>query len=50
MTDDRHEVRVAAPPRDHVLMQVLGDAGAGDGPEVDADVETVGTAGKAQRP
>ncbi len=30
--DDRHEVLVAGPARHDVLVQVRGDAGAGDAP------------------
>ena len=45
---DRHEVRVAAPARHHVLVQVCGDAGAADVAEVHAHVEPLGPAGPAQ--
>src|SRR5690606_20719303 len=44
-----HEVGVASPPRHHVLVQVGGDARAGDLAEVHADVEALGAAGLAQR-
>ncbi len=39
--DDRQEVRVAAPARHDVLVQVGRDAGTGDGPLVHAEVEAV---------
>src|SRR5215218_4653056 len=39
--DDREEVGVERPPRHDVLVQVLGDAGAGDAALVHADVEAV---------
>ena len=38
VADHRHEVGVAAPARHDVLVQVGGNAGSGDGAEVDADV------------
>src|SRR5215203_6305548 len=41
VADDRQEVRVAAPARHDVLMQVCGDARAGDVALVDAQVEPV---------
>ena len=41
VADDRHEVRVAAPARNDVLVEVGGDAGAGDRALVHADVEAV---------
>src|SRR5690606_22306870 len=50
LTDDRHEVRVATPPWDDVLMQVARDAGAGDVALVHADVETVRAADSPDDP
>src|SRR5205085_11230186 len=41
VADDRHEVHITAPARDHVLVQVRGDAGASDGAEIHADVEAL---------
>ena len=40
--EHRHEVRVARPARDDVLVQVTGDRATGDGAEIPADVEGVG--------
>ena len=40
-----HEVGVAAPAGDEVDVEMLVDAGAGSGAEVDADVEAVGAEG-----
>ena len=39
--DHRHEVGVAAPARDHVLVQVRGDPGTSHRPLVHAEVEAV---------
>ena len=60
LADDRQEVGVAAPPRHDVLVQVGGDAGAGDRALVQPDVEAVrrrrpraapaSPAGSARRP
>jgi 4-amino-4-deoxy-L-arabinose transferase-like glycosyltransferase len=36
--DDRHKIRIAAPARHDVHMQVFGDAGAGDVAEVHAQI------------
>src|SRR5439155_11450527 len=36
--DDRHEIRVAAPAGDDVLVDVSGQAGACDAADVDPDV------------
>src|SRR5689334_8122264 len=47
LADHREEVRVAAPPRDDVLVQVGGDPGACDIALVDAEVEAVRGAGVA---
>ena len=46
--DDREEVRVRAPPRHDVLVQVLVDAGAGDAALVHAEVEAVAARHRAQ--
>jgi hypothetical protein len=42
LSEDGHEIGVAVPTRDDVDMEVIGDAGAGDAAEVEADVEAVG--------
>src|SRR5438045_8148728 len=39
--DDAHEVRVATPSGDDVLVQVTRQAGGGAAAEVDADVEAL---------
>ena len=49
LADHRHEVRVAAPPRNDVPVQVVGDPGAGDPAEVHPDVEPVRSRLLAQR-
>ena len=49
LTDDRHEVGVASPPRDDVLVQVSRNAGACDRSEIHADVESLRTAHRADR-
>src|SRR6266536_6095985 len=36
--EDGHEVRVACPARDEMHVHVVGDTGAGDSPEVPAQV------------
>src|ERR1700760_532855 len=46
VADDRHEVGVAAPAGDDVLVQVGGDAGPGNLTEVHADVEALGVGGR----
>ena len=40
--DDAHEIHVAGPAGNDVLVQVPGDSGAGDPAEVDADVKALG--------
>ena len=47
--EHRHEVRVAAPARDDVLVQVGGDRAARDSAEIPADVEAVGRSRTASR-
>src|SRR4029453_11229119 len=49
LADDRHEVRVTAPTRYHVLVQVGRNAGPGNLPRVDAYVETSRSSGCAER-
>ena len=39
-TDDAHEIRIANPPRHHVQMEVLADAGAGGLPQIHPNIET----------
>src|SRR5450830_1407029 len=39
---DGHEVRVALPARNDVLVYVIDDSGSGAAPKVPADVESVG--------
>jgi hypothetical protein len=46
--EHRHEIRVARPPGHHVQVQMLGDAGAGRGPEVHAHVERARANGPSQ--
>src|SRR6266851_4862998 len=41
VADHRHEVGIAVPPRNHVKMNVVGDARAGRAPEDGADVEAL---------
>src|SRR5216683_2959229 len=41
VADHRHEVGVAVPPRNHVKMNVVGDARAGRAPEVRPHVEAL---------
>ena len=48
--DDRHEVRVAAPARDDVQVDVVGDAGAGRAAQVHAQVDAVRPVLLAKRP
>src|SRR5271166_4853613 len=50
LADDGHEVGVTAPARDHVLVQVGRDAGAGHAAQVHADVEALRVRGRAQGP
>src|ERR1700719_1476611 len=40
--DDGHEIGVAGPAGEHVLVEVVGYSGAGGFAEVDAGVEAVG--------
>ena len=47
--DDVHEVDVAGPAGDDVLVEVPGDAGAGAAAEVDADVEPLGGDGPLEQ-
>jgi hypothetical protein len=42
LSEDGHEIGVAGPAWDDVDMEVIGDSGASDAAEVDADVEAVG--------
>src|SRR5918912_2488391 len=48
--DDRHEVGVPAPARHGVLVQVVGDPGAGDRALVHPDVEAVRPGHRAHHP
>ena len=48
--DDRQEVRVTAPARHHVLVQVRGDPGPGHRALVDPEVEAVRTADRPGHP
>src|SRR6266513_4906401 len=41
VADHRHEVGVAVPPRNHVKMNVVGDAGAGRSPKIRTHVEAL---------
>ena len=45
---NRHEVGIALPARNHVLVNVIDDSGAGGSTEVPADVEAVGLVGAAE--
>src|SRR2546423_3920541 len=47
--EHRHEVRVAAPARHVVQMDVVDDAGAGDAAQVPAQVEALGCIRRVQR-
>jgi len=47
--EHRHEVRVAGPARHHVQVPMVGDADAGDAPDVPAEIEAVGCVDGAQR-
>src|SRR5688500_8329410 len=49
VADDAHEVRVAGPAGDDVLVEVAGEAGAGASAEVDADVEALGADGPLEQ-
>lgn len=42
IADNAHEVGVAIPAGDDVLVEVAGDAGPGAAAEVDAEIEALG--------
>src|SRR5699024_3150251 len=50
LRDDREEVGVERPPRHDVLVQVVGDARAGDSPLIHADVDPVHFGGVGEHP
>src|SRR5688500_14094639 len=50
VADDGHEIRVAGPAGDDVLVEVAGDAGAGAAAEVGAEVKTLRGEGALEQP
>jgi threonine dehydrogenase-like Zn-dependent dehydrogenase len=49
IADDAHEIHIAAPAGDDVLVEVAGEAGAGDSSQVDAYVEALGADGALEQ-